>query len=328
MYTPKRPVDIEPIHQILPRVLKSIEKRLNGDTLPPVCLETVNEIAMGFPKGPTVISARTSNGKTAFMLQNAISLALKGFNVLFLSLEDTRLSCTEKVLSNLLMLDNRNLKEGKLDEQYKEIALDAFLDLPFGMADGFGFNMDEIKRAYELSRFKNGKSADIIFWDYIQMLDGAGLDTYNKFMTEIRLWSIENEVSFVAGCQQNRWSVSKDGSISNAGVKGSGSIEEVAEMIILLCYPYQLGIEVKNLESFPGFNHLTPEEKNAVWMHYFEISISKNKTGPTKHKIPVEYYGKHYYFRDWSNVTQICENHYHGIDIKREMSNQLTEEAF
>ena len=85
----------ETLAEILPRVITDIQTRKPYPEFP-ICVPRVDQVAWGWPKGRiSVVSARPSHGKTAFMLQNAWSNALAGKNVLFLSLEDTREQLTE-----------------------------------------------------------------------------------------------------------------------------------------------------------------------------------------------------------------------------------------
>jgi replicative DNA helicase len=178
------------------------------------------------------------------------------------------------------------------------------------IVDGFGFNLKEIDDAFENLSFVNGQKADIIFFDYLQMIDYSNYEGLTAFMKEVKKWCLKKNCSFVLASQQNR---AMGDEPDNKNMKGAGSIEEVSDIIILLYYPFQsrkIGAEkYKHGNNECDYSRLNEFDKEMVWKHYFEISISKNKGGATRQCIPVEYYGESYTFKDWSNVFQIINNH-------------------
>jgi replicative DNA helicase len=296
----------EYFHEILSRVIDRIKNRNDKADLP-FFSDILNEITCGFPRGKvTVVSARPSHGKTVFMLQNAANLSLKGRNVLFLSLEDRKEDLVERVICQVSDNRNRDLKRGNYNHLDNDKLFEVFQNMEIVMDDSFGFNLPEIEKAYKSTIFQNNKLADIIFWDYLQMVDEAGLETYNNFLRSIKRFSLVNNLSFVIGCQQNRWSVSKDGSVSNAGAKGSGAIEEVSDLILLLYYPFNVNDFKGKFLDYPNFDNLEEKDQNEIWKKYLEISVSKNKTGEIRHKIPFKYLGEKYLFQPWSEENT-CE---------------------
>ena len=142
------------------------------------------------------------------------------------------------------------------------------------------------------------------------MIDTPDYEGFSRFMRDIKKWCLSKNCAFVLICQQNRQSA---GDPANSGMKGSGSIEEVSDLIILLNYPYNLGTEGKAKfrkgENEYPYNNLSPVEQELIWKTYFEISISKNKNGAIKQCLPVEYYGQNFTFRDWSSLREIITNY-------------------
>lgn len=305
----------EPLLEIAQRFIPKIKER-DGRIKYPMFLKSLNDITLGFPEKPTIISARTSHGKTAFMLNCALFHALKcDLNVLFLSLEDTKESIIEKILCNIELIGNYDLKKGNHSSVIPDRFYNKLNQENFFLDDSNGFNIQEIISSYNFTIFKNGRKADIIYWDYLQIIDDAGYDAFNAIMRDIRTFTKTFSIPFVIGCQQNRVAVvGKDKAPTNATTKGSGSIEEVAELMLLLYYPYQVGVEEGKYDEDYGYKNMSDMDKNTVKSSYFEVSVSKNKTGMCYNKLPVEYYGKHYLFRDWTSPSQIIENYKHGFE--------------
>lgn len=280
---------------IVDRVFEKIEyRKALKEAEFPICLKNINDVVYGFPKGEiTIISARPSHGKSAFMLQNAWNLAKHGKNVLFISLEDSKERMVERILGQMFKTSNYDLRKGLLTvEPYK--IKNKFKDLPLLFEERCGRNLFEINEAYEKTIFDNDELADVIFLDYLQLIDNAGFDAYNKFMNNIGEFAAKNSIAMIIGCQQNRWSVSKDGSVSSAGAKGTGSIEECSDLMLLLYFPYNL-----NDKKVKYFEDLSPEKLEKLWPHYFEVTVSKNKNGPTKNQIKTYFDGQYFLFEDW-----------------------------
>ena len=63
------------------------------------CFENLNEKAGGIYSGLYIIAANTSIGKTTFTLQLADGIAASGTNVLYFSLEQSRLELVSKSLA-------------------------------------------------------------------------------------------------------------------------------------------------------------------------------------------------------------------------------------
>ena len=294
--------------EIFDRLIVDIRERQEQSKFP-LCVKELEEVCHGFtPGGVTMVSARTSHGKTAFMLYHAMEYAKQGKNVLYFGLEDGKARITERLLCQFLDFSNYNLRRGVIPEELDKTYLEPLDSLM--IEDGSGFNLRELDLTYQKTIFKDSRRADIIFWDYIQMMEKGGLEVYTQFMRQCGPWVRQQKFPFVVGCQQNRWSVSKDGEVSLAGMKGAGALEEGSDMVLILNYPYQLGINPKKLEE--EFKALSDSRlrwieerenlKNEIWQRYFEISVAKQKDGMTKHSIPMMFEGAKYRFADWPGV--------------------------
>ena len=301
----KREMDAETPDSILPRVLRKIKERVKGIDMP-FPLKALNEITRGYPKGRvTTIAARTSHGKSAFVLQSAAYLAYAGKNAIYVSLEDDRTQITERLISLVMNKTNTSLQHGNLDGLDVNTMLERFKDINLFIIDAYGFDLTELDSIYNSVIFPNGKKADIIFHDYIQIIDNAKYETLSMFMKDVKQWCISKECAFVMASQQNR---QHDMAPSNTGMKGTSSIEEASDLILLLYYPRNSAdidrIQTKFKEEF---NYLSDEMKDLVIEKYFEISISKNKSGPIRYGLPFEFNGPTYTFYDWEGIESITK---------------------
>jgi replicative DNA helicase len=158
--------------QVLKRLIPEIKSRGAKPELPCV-IEELNDLLHGFHRGfINMVTARTSHGKSAFMGQHAIEFSRLGKNVLFFSLEDGRARLVERFLCQELSLKAYDLRRGILPNEMTEGSLiNDFLMVE----DDFGFNLKELEYAYENTVFPNGERADVVFWDYVQKIDGASL---------------------------------------------------------------------------------------------------------------------------------------------------------
>ena len=76
--------------------------------------------------------------------------------------------------------------------------------------------------------------------------------------------------------------------------------------MLLLYYPYNVNDGKMVIEDDPVFKSLSDKEQELVWQKYLEISISKNKTGPTYHRMPIWFNGKSYFFWSWpDNLKEV-----------------------
>ena len=311
--TKERTMFTEAIGELLPKTLSRIATRGTTPFLP-LPWDSINNVMWGFKQGKiTTISARPSQGKSTFMLQCADYLAKLGRNVMYVSIEDDRVTISERLLSQRYKINNEILQRGRFQDvkhNYKKELEELAQEEQFYIVDSFGYNIPELERIHTKTKFRNGKHADVIFYDYIQMIDNAGLEALEKFMNHIKEWALKHDVAVVIGCQQNRQAA---GSVTLEGMKGAGKLEEVSDAVILLSYPYKTlseGIgKFKEGDNKSSYDALCGERKDMVWKSYFEVDVAKNKDGATRLKIPLEFHGPYYYFRDWTGPNQIVEVH-------------------
>lgn len=296
----------EPPNELARQVVEKIKAR-DGKEAFQIFLPKLNEVTFGFKQyGINTIAARTSHGKSAFMVQAAMHLGKMGKNVSFVTLEDKNESVIERFICNLYKISNRDLLQGKLDIPVEQIEkdLEAYNIYYF---DRYGFNIGELDEIHEFATFdEQGSKTDIFFIDYIGRTDHfLDHEKIANFMRHLDFWCKSKKVTVVLGAQVNRLGV---GEVANDKIKGSGSIEEVSELVLMLNYPYQLGKNPKFREDYlHELQVLTSEaqrkgqkvdyEKLFNRTHY-EISVTKGKSTSVGHSLHFSYFGEYYDFRE------------------------------
>ena len=243
-------------------------------------LHRFSRIIWGFPKGLTIIAGRPSNYKTSLVTAFALDFALQGIPTLFMSLEDTEIGIMEKMFCNWAGVSNRDLLRGmlKVNSTYQKLFrefCEMFRTIPFYVTCGIGKTMREVNEY--IAHFDS--PAKVIILDYIQMtrLGEKERENLSEYIREFRSLMLSINCRGIV-CSQITRNVYKqnegDFKPTLEGLKGSGSLEETAELALLL---YNKHFYTKD-----------PADINK-----FEIIIAKNKGGMTGYhqcKVLPEYY--------------------------------------
>lgn len=286
---------IENAATIFSRVIEKIKKRTETPELP-FCLTQLDELTHGITKERvTIIAARTSEGKTSFSAQAAFNLADAGHSVAYISLEDDREQLIEKLFCNICEIDNAELKKGfdpALEPKGKK-AEQIFEKLKLLTVDGFGYNFEEVKRIVQEVQPK----PEVVFLDYIQMNDMDKKDRWesiSEFIKNLKRFALEEKIAIVVLSQVNRSGVDAERP-GLQHLKQAGTLEEVADLVLILHYPFRYG------HATFDYNAKLGRGIAEAPLDYIEIQVEKNKTGPTG-VVPVRFIGRHYRFEDWTGV--------------------------
>ena len=288
---------IENAGTIFSRVIVKIKVR---SELPefPFGLSRLDEITHGLSRERvSIIAARTSEGKTSFAAQTAFKLADAEHTVAYISLEDDREQIIEKLFCNVCEIDNSELKKGfnPLFESRKVTAERIFENLKLLTLDGFGYNFNEFKTLVQSVQPK----PDVVFLDYIQMMDSAykesRWDAISEYIRNLKKFSLEEKIATVVLSQVNRIGAEA----TRPGLhhlKQAGTLEEVADLVMILYYPFRYG------DSSFDYDRKSGRGMEYAPHNYIEIQVKKNKTGRTG-IVPVRFLGQHYRFEDWKEAT-------------------------
>lgn len=258
-------LELENIGFYFKPLVDEIKRRGQIPELQITSLPKLSEYIWGIRKKKlTVIGARTSHGKSVFSVQICFDLAMQNKNVVFLSLEMENLECAERILSHALDINNQALQRGDAPNYYeKGIELgESLKQKKFFISDCIGRTWQEINDMVELWH-QGGVMPDAIFLDYIQNTKGDGTtkDALDEYIRKFREMAIRYNFAAVICSQVNRTSQeTNDKSPQLHQLKGTGFLEEHADIVLLLHWPYKYGHKDKN---------------------HFELHIAKNKMGET-----------------------------------------------
>ncbi|MDR2602582.1 MAG: replicative DNA helicase [Spirochaetaceae bacterium] len=201
----------------------------------------LDALTSGFQKSEMiVIGARPSLGKTALALNMAMNAAIKNKTpVAFFSLEMSDIALGLRMLSAEAHVDSMSLKTGFMDSAtYNSITMAAgnLYELPIYIIDQPNMKLFDLQSS--AMRLKAEKNIGIIFIDYLQLIvpENSGRMKDYEQVTEISR-SIKGlakslDVPIVALSQVGRPSEGNRPSL--ASLRGSGSIEQDADVVIFL----------------------------------------------------------------------------------------------
>ena len=130
----------------------------------------------GFRQGELfILGARPSMGKSALALQCALNIARNNVSVMFLSIEMSAPMVTQRLLSLMTGINSKRLQNKVMDEYERRQISSARADLlstnMFITADN---RIDVHKIRAKATRLKREHNLQIIFVDYLQMIEAKG----------------------------------------------------------------------------------------------------------------------------------------------------------
>ena len=225
----------------LPLLGEELKRRGNKPELELKTLPDISEKLWGIgTRELMVIGARTSQGKTTFSLQVCMDLASQGIPCVYLSLEMTKLSILERLFCNYCNIHNDGLKRGGFMNYQNEwkVFCDQINKIPLIITEGIGKSWSQIDALIE----RMNPKPKVIILDYIQCVSGSGFEkreVIDEYIRHFRQMAIEYNFAAIICSQINRAGASEDGSLPDLhNLKGTGYLEELADKILLLHYPY------------------------------------------------------------------------------------------
>lgn len=264
-------------------------KRSDSPEIPIKTLPDFNSKLWGIhSKKLMVIGARTSIGKSAFALQLAWDIALQKKPVLFLSLEMYEEDLIERLFCLSQKVNNMTLLKGKFSEvEHKWADFERELNgIPFVITDMIGKTCQQIEDYLQKLTVK----PKVIIIDHLQEAKDASKlnqkDVVDEYLKGLRVLAIREDIAIIICSQINRASQEKTGSEPQLHhLKSSGYVEESADMIVLLHWPYHYD-----------------KSKD---MNDFVLNVAKNRNGRT----------------GWVNIKYKPENYwfYEEMDLEKQV---------
>lgn len=233
----------------------------------------LDEITYGFQPTLAVIGARPSVGKTAFALNLALNAARSGKGpVAFFSLEQSRLSLAERMLSCESKISGHTIRSGVIDEVERFTLMEAsnaIGELPILVYDDCDQSAQMIASRCRLLKRRHGLSLAII--DYLQLIrpDDRRQPREQQVASISRALFVlarDLEVPVIVLAQLNREFDKRGGDKKKprmSDLRESGAVEQDARLILLLDRPY----------TYDPEGHPEPGEVNLI--------VEKNSEGAT-----------------------------------------------
>ena len=269
--------DFAPIKEIIFSTLDKIDemhKAKGGITGLSTGFTNLDKLTGGFQRSDlTLIAARPSMGKTAFVLNVAQHMATRDKkSVAIFSLEMPREQLAMRMMCAEGLIDSQHFRTGAMsNDEWKNLvdAADRLSASPMFIDDTAGVNAVELRN--KARRISKEHGLDCIIIDYLQLMDGGAhsrIDNRQQQISDIsrslKALARELKVPVIALSQLSRGPESRTSRKPMlSDLRESGSLEQDADMVAFL---YR--------EDY--YNPET-EKKNLT-----ELIIAKNRNGPTE----------------------------------------------
>lgn len=262
----------------------------------------LDKSAGGLYPGLYVIAAISSLGKTSFALQIADQIAAAGTDVIFFSLEQSRLELVSKSLARIIYqadpahaVTALKIRQGYIFDE----TLDAIADYKEAIQDrlsivegNFSCNVSYI-REYTRQYMQRTGTKPVIFIDYLQILQGEAdrrqstKDLIDSTITELKRISRELDITVFVISSLNRMNYLVP--VSFEALKESGSIEYSADVI------YGLQLRCINDDLFNKEGKLKEKREKirdakAANPREIELLCLKNRYGISSFSCYFDYY--------------------------------------
>ncbi len=232
-----------------------------------------------------IIAARPSMGKTAFAINIAQNVAIRGANhvVAVFSLEMSKESLLRRMLASEALVDSQKIQKGFLlreDRDKLTNALERLVEARIFVDDTPGISLTEMRAKARRLRQSAG-SLDLIVVDYLQLMtagtSGPNARRYENRTQEVsaisrglKALAKELNIPVIALSQLSRASEQRGGDKKPmlSDLRESGSIEQDADVVAFI-----------HRESY--YTRNSGEEPDPDTDNKAEIIIAKQRNGPT-----------------------------------------------
>ena len=270
------------IKELLWPTMENIERLQRGGesiTGVPSGFKDLDDLTAGFQQSDLVIiAARPSMGKTAFVLNIAQNAALdKNIPVAFFSLEMSKESLVQRLLTSEGRVDAQRLRKGKLhDDEFARLGRAAGMlsHAPIWIDDTPGISLLEMRS--KARRLKVDNDIGMVVVDYLQLMTGGPSQQENRqqeisyISRSLKSLARELKVPVVALSQLSRAPEQRTGDNKRpqlSDLRESGAIEQDADLVMF----------IYRQEVYDG---LVDKDGNSLEGRA-EIIVGKQRNGPT-----------------------------------------------
>jgi replicative DNA helicase len=198
---------------------------------------------MGFQAQEYVlIAGRPSSGKTSFLLSTALSQARSGHRVGILSIEQGEMDMVVRMLSSQSRINNQQIKRAELNlvEQRQVVqAIPEIARLPITI--DFSSELRTTEMIAKCRQLVSQFGVEIIYADYLQLVrddSPSREEQISEISRAFKATAKQLNIPIIALSQLNRKAEEReDRRPSIADLRGSGSLEQDADLVLLLWNP-------------------------------------------------------------------------------------------
>jgi replicative DNA helicase len=276
------------VKELMYEAMERIEQlHLAGESVTgvPSGFRDLDEITAGFqPSELIIIAARPSMGKTAFILNIAQNAALDAKTpVAFFSLEMSKQSLLQRMLTSEARVDAQRLRKGKLrDDEFVQLGRAAGLlsQAPVWIDDTPAISLLEMRS--KARRLKAENNIGMVVVDYLQLMVGppSSENRQQEISTisrSLKALARELRVPVVALSQLSRAPEQRAGDNKRpqlSDLRESGAIEQDADVVMFL-------YRQEYYDVLEGKDPNTPDKDGKTSAGMAEVIIGKQRNGPT-----------------------------------------------
>ncbi len=276
------------VKELMYEAMERIEQlHLAGESVTgvPSGFKDLDEITAGFqPSELVIIAARPSMGKTAFVLNIAQNAALDAKTpVAFFSLEMSKQSLLQRMLTSEARVDAQRLRKGKLrDDEFVQLGRAAGLlsQAPVWIDDTPAISLLEMRS--KARRLKAENNIGMIVVDYLQLMQGppSSENRQQEISTisrSLKALARELRVPVVALSQLSRAPEQRAGDNKRpqlSDLRESGAIEQDADVVMFL-------YRQEYYDVLEGKDPSQPDKDGKTSQGLAEVIIGKQRNGPT-----------------------------------------------
>lgn len=260
---------LKPVNSLIDSVKDHLDELRATDHLSgvPTGMDGLNNLLAGYQDGEYIlIAARTSVGKTDFMLNSALTAGKNQRNVGIFSLEMSSENLIKRLVSQISGIDRQKIRRGIYnDKEERRIkkSLKSLGKLPIFIDDQSN-QIDEI--SYKIQRQVKQNKLDVVFIDYFGLINmpkvqnGTVQNEKAQCSHKLKFLAKEVDIPIVVLAQLNRGAEYSDNpKISH--LRGTGALEQDADTTLIL--------------DRPGLHEEDERADRA------KINIGKQRNGPT-----------------------------------------------
>jgi len=276
------------VKELMYEAMEKIEQlHLAGESVTgvPSGFRDLDELTAGFqPSDLIIVAARPSMGKTAFCLNVAQNAALDARTpIAFFSLEMSKQSLLQRMLTSEARVDAQRLRKGKLrDDEFVQLGRAAGLlsQAPIWIDDTPAISLLEMRS--KARRLKAESDIGMIVVDYLQLMSGPP-DSENRqqeistISRSLKALARELRVPVIALSQLSRAPEQRAGDNKRpqlSDLRESGAIEQDADVVMFL-------YRQEYYDVLEGKDPNTPDKDGKTSAGLAEVIVGKQRNGPT-----------------------------------------------